>query len=48
MDKKLIESRDLDHDTDEDAVLKKPVDPDEFVEVIRSFEKFQVAIMRGD
>ena len=48
MDEDLIESRDLDHDADEDAVLEKPVDPGEFVEVIRSFEQFRLAVMRED
>ncbi|MFC6766136.1 response regulator [Natrinema soli] len=48
MDKSLIESRDLDHDADEDAVLEKPVDPGEFVELIRSFEQFRLAVMRVD
>ncbi|WP_436344845.1 response regulator [Natronorubrum sp. FCH18a] len=48
MDEDLIESRDLDHDADEDAILEKPVDPGEFVEVIRSFEKFRLAVMRED
>ncbi|QLK27045.1 response regulator [Natrinema zhouii] len=48
MKEDLIESRDLDHDADEDAVLKKPVDPGEFVEVIRSFEKFRLAVMREE
>ncbi|PGF14215.1 response regulator [Natrinema sp. CBA1119] len=48
MKEDLIESRDLDHDADEDAVLKKPVDPGKFVEIIRSFEQFQLAVMRVD
>ncbi|WP_306058266.1 response regulator [Natronococcus wangiae] len=48
MDENLIESRDLDDDADEDAILEKPVDPGEFVEVIRSFEKFRLAVMRED
>jgi len=48
LDENLIESRDLDHDADEDAVLKKPVDPGEFVEVIRSFDQFRLAVMRED
>lgn len=48
MDEDYVESRDLDHDADEDAVLEKPVDPDEFVEVIRSFEQFQVAATKDD
>ena len=46
LNENLIESRDLNHDADEDAVLKKPVDSGEFVEIIRSFEQFRVAIMR--
>lgn len=48
MDEDLIESHDLDHDADEDAVLEKPVDPGEFVKVIRSFEQFRLAVMRED
>lgn len=48
MDEDLIESRDLDDDADEDAILEKPVDPGEFVEVIRSFEEFRLAVMRDD
>lgn len=48
LDKDLIESRDLDHDADEDALLKKPVDPGEFVELIRSFEQFRLAVLRAD
>lgn len=35
-------------DADEDAILEKPVDPGEFVEVIRSFEEFRLAVMRED
>lgn len=46
LDEGLIESRDLDHDADEDAVLEKPVDPDEFVETIREFDNFQISIIR--
>lgn len=44
----LIESRDLDHDADEDAIFEKPVDPGEFVEVIRTLGKFRLAVMRED
>ena len=44
----LTESRDLDHDADEDEVLEKPVDPGEFVEMIRSFDQFRLAVMRTD
>lgn len=48
LDENLIESRDLDHDADEDEVLEKPIDPGEFVEMIRSFEQFQLAVIRDD
>lgn len=48
IDEDLIEARDLNHDADEDAILEKPADPGEFVEVIRSFEKFRLAVMRED
>lgn len=48
VDDDLIEARDLDHDADEDAILEKPVDPGEFVEIIRSFKQFQLAVMRDD
>jgi DNA-binding response OmpR family regulator len=48
MDESVIKSRDLDGDSDADAVLEKPVDPGEFAEVIRSFEKFRLAVMRED
>lgn len=48
LDENLIESRDLDHDADEDAVLKKPVNPGEFVDTIRSFDRFRLAVMRED
>lgn len=44
----LIESRDLDHDADKDAVLEKPVDPHEFIEVVWSFDQFQLAVLRGN
>ena len=48
LDEDLIESRNLDHDADEDAILKKPVDSGEFIELIRSFERFRLAVMRVD
>lgn len=49
VDEDLIESRDLDHDADEDAVIEKPVDPDEFLNVIREFDTFQLSVVRtGD
>ncbi|SFG53244.1 Response regulator receiver domain-containing protein [Halopelagius inordinatus] len=44
----LIKSRDFDDDADEDAVLEKPIDLGEFVEVIGSFEQFRLAVMRMD
>ena len=47
MDEELIESRDLDHDADEDAVIEKPIDPDEFIDVIREFDTFQLSIVRN-
>lgn len=46
MDEDYVESRDLDHDADEDAVIEKPVDFGEFVDVIREFDSFQLSIVR--
>ncbi|QFU84754.1 response regulator [Natronorubrum aibiense] len=46
LDEDLIESRDLDHDTDEDAVIEKPIDPGEFVEVICTFDNFRLSVVR--
>ena len=49
IDESLIESRDLDHDVDEDAVIEKPIDPGEFVDVVRKFDNFRLSIVRtGD
>ena len=48
LDEELIESRDLDHDADEDAVIEKPVDPGEFVEVISEFDGFRLSVVRTD
>ncbi|MFC7215154.1 response regulator [Saliphagus sp. GCM10025334] len=48
MDEDLVKSRDLDHDADEDAVLEKPVDPGEFVDVIREFDDFRLSVVRTD
>lgn len=48
MDKDFIESQDLDHDADEDAVLEKPLDPDELVEIVREFDDFRISIVRTD
>lgn len=46
MDESLVESRDLDHDADEDAIIEKPVEPDEFLDVIREFNDFKLSIVR--
>lgn len=46
MDDEYIESKDLDHDADEDAVLQKPLDIDEFLGVIREFDGFKHSIVR--
>lgn len=46
LDEDIVESRDLDHDADEDAVIEKPVDPGEFVEVIREFDDFRLSVVR--
>ncbi|ADB63567.1 response regulator receiver protein (plasmid) [Haloterrigena turkmenica DSM 5511] len=46
MDGDIVESRDLDHDADEDAVIEKPVDPDEFLGVIREFDGFKLSVVR--
>jgi DNA-binding response OmpR family regulator len=48
VDDDYIEARDLDHDADEDAVLEKPIDPDEFLDVIREFDSYAVSIVRAD
>ncbi|WP_225333322.1 response regulator [Halomicrobium urmianum] len=49
MDEDVIESRDLDHDADEDAVIEKPVDPGEFLDVISEFDQFRLSVLRtGD
>lgn len=45
-DEKLIESRDLDHDADEDAVLEKPIGPGELLDVLQGFEDFRLSIVR--
>lgn len=45
MDKDLIESRDLDHDADEDAIIEKPVDPEEFLSVLREFDDFKLSVI---
>ncbi|WP_247002513.1 response regulator [Halosolutus gelatinilyticus] len=47
VDEQLIESRDLDHDADEDAVLEKPIDHGEFIDVVREFDEFRISIVRS-
>lgn len=46
MSEDLVESRDLDEDADADAILEKPVDPREFVKVVRRFDDFRVSFSR--
>lgn len=46
MSEEIVESRDLDDDADADAILEKPVDPREFVKVIRRFDDFRVSFSR--
>jgi CheY-like chemotaxis protein len=48
LDDDYVESRDLNDDADEDAVLEKPIDPDEFLDVIREFDSYEVSIVRAD
>lgn len=48
LDEDLIESKDLDEDADEDAVLQKPIDPGEFTDLICNFDGFRLAIVRTD
>lgn len=46
--KDLIETCDLDHDANGDAVLRNPINSDEFLDVIRSFDLFQLAVIQED
>lgn len=46
VDDDYVESKDLDHDADEDAVLQKPLDIDEFLETVRELEGFATSIVR--
>lgn len=48
VDDEYVESRDLDHEADEDAVLQKPLDITEFLETIRELDGFQVSIVRTE
>ena len=48
VDDDYVRSQDLDHDADEDAVLQKPLDIGEFLDVVRDLEGFQVTIVRSE
>lgn len=48
LDEDLVESRDLDEDADEDGVLEKPIEPDEFLDEICALEGFRLAIVHAD
>lgn len=49
VDSEYVERTDLDHDTDEDAVIEKPVDLDDLVDVICEFDGFGLSFVRtGD
>jgi CheY-like chemotaxis protein len=49
MDEDYVKSQDLDHDADEDGVLQKPFDMDEFLELLEEFEGVELATTRvGD
>lgn len=48
LEEDLVESRDLDDDADKDGVLKKPIDPEEFVDLICGFENFRLSVVRTD
>lgn len=48
VDDDYVESQDLDHDADEDAVLQKPLDVGEFLDVIRDLGGFQISIVRTE
>lgn len=48
VDDGFIESQDLDHDADEDAVLQKPLEIGEFLDVVRDLDGFQISIVRTE
>jgi CheY-like chemotaxis protein len=49
MDEDYVNSQDLDHDADEDGVLQKPFDVDEFLELLEEHEGVELALsQRGD
>lgn len=45
-DADYIESKDLDHDADEDAVLQKPIATEDIQAVVRDIDGFGVSIVR--
>ena len=45
-DEDYIESKDLDHDADEDAVLQKPIDTEDLLTTIRDFGGFRISVVR--
>lgn len=48
-DSAYVESKDLDHDTDEDAVIEKPIDIIDLVDVIGDLDGFRLSVVRtGD
>ena len=46
MDDGYVKSQDLDHDTNEDGVLQKPFDIDEFLTLLGDLENFECSIAR--
>lgn len=47
-DSEYVESSDLDHDSDEDAVIEKPIEIDDLVDVIREFDGFRISFVRTE
>lgn len=45
-DSEYVESKDLDHDADEDAVVEKPIDIGDLVDVICGFDGLRISIVR--
>lgn len=48
MDEEVIESRDLDHDADEDAVIEKPIDLGELAEVLGELDGLKLSVICTD
>lgn len=47
MDDDYVKSQDLDHDADEDGVLQKPFDIDEFLDLLKEFEGLELSTPRA-